>query len=613
MSDLILTVSDDEEKSNLNNYHVINWNSYFTSRKNNIFSIPAYIDIHKEVIKSKYLEFIFNLGETDINGTSIVSKLEIRPNLSYWWLTLIAEKCNAIKSPQIDNAIKLIAFKDWLNNSEYTKIIFKTSNIELASAANLLSDSLGIDFEWRKLKTKSNTLGLVKYFYLKLPLIIQSLISLFKRLILRWNLKGVGVKKWKESKASITFFSFLFNLPSESIRDKNFESNYWTGLPNLLIENNISSNWLHLYNPDRSLTSAKFARNIIGHFNNNLNKIETHVTLDSFWSAKVFKKIIVDWIFLLKANLKIRKHIIFKCDFLWPLFKSDFNGSMVGPQSINNLITLNLFEKALSCLPRQKKGFYLQENQGWEYSLISAWRNSKHGGSLVAIPHSTIRYWDLRYFFDIRSYNTEQRNCSLPLPDFVGINGDGSKRMLVLSGYPKDKLLEVEALRYQYLDGVKISKNVNNLKILVLGGKGIDSQMKLLDSADNLIDKSLKFTIKSDPWNPIKLNDLQKMRMELTAESMDELLSKYNVVYTDNITSAAVDAYCTGKKIISMLDSHTLNLSPLLDKKDVLFVSSPEQLADNLNNFSWVNEDKRDYFYLDPKLSKWLKLLKSEV
>ena len=176
----------------------------------------------------------------------------------------------------------------------------------------------------------------------------------------------------------------------------------------------------------------------------------------------------------------------------------------------------------------------------------------------------------------------------LPLPDFIGINGDGSKRILILSGYPKDKLLELEALRYQYLDGVKISKNVNNLNILVLGGKGIDSQMKLLDSADNLIDKSVKFTIKSDPWNPIKLNDLQKMRMELTAESMDELLSKYNVVYTDNITSAAVDAYCTGKKIISMLDPHTLNLSPLLDKKDVLFVSSPEQLADNLNNFSWV-------------------------
>ena len=39
---------------------------------------------------------------------------------------------------------------------------------------------------------------------------------------------------------------------------------------------------------------------------------------------------------------------------------------------------------------------------------------------------------------------------------------------------------------------VEASKNVNNLKILVLGGKGIDSQMKLLDSADNLIDKSLK-------------------------------------------------------------------------------------------------------------------------
>ena len=47
---------------------------------------------------------------------------------------------------------------------------------------------------------------------------------------------------------------------------------------------------------------------------------------------------------------------------------------------------------------------YLQENQGWEFALIQVWEKAK-SWELIGVPHSTIRYWDMRYYFDSRHYN----------------------------------------------------------------------------------------------------------------------------------------------------------------------------------------------------------------
>ena len=87
----------------------------------------------------------------------------------------------------------------------------------------------------------------------------------------------------------------------------------------------------------------------------------------------------------------------------------------------------------------------------------------------------------MRYFFDKRSYNASVSDCSLPLPDYIGVNGIRAKEMYILSGYPEDKILEVEALRYQYLNEIVMFTKINNHNILVLGGKNIKNQMKLLN------------------------------------------------------------------------------------------------------------------------------------
>ena len=72
---------------------------------------------------------------------------------------------------------------------------------------------------------------------------------------------------------------------------------------------------------------------------------------------------------------------------------SDFCGSNL----ILNLLWFRLFETALTEIPYQSYGLYLNENQSWERALIYAWNKNKHG-HLIAVQHSTVRFWDLRYF-----------------------------------------------------------------------------------------------------------------------------------------------------------------------------------------------------------------------
>ena len=262
-----LIVCDSETQLPVEDCGILNWSSYFSIEKDNIFSLPQLIDKEKKHLRSQYLELIYDWGELRIDGKRLVDCLEIRPNFSYWWMTLLSEKCNAIKSPQIDNAIKLLAFKDWLSDRNYKEILFISSNSTLAEAVSLLSKNLGIDFKWKKVKISSNNENFLKFLYHKLPHISQALLWFAYRLITRWQLKGVGVWEWKNSNASMTFVSYLFNLSSKSIEKGNFESRHWTVLPDLLHKHEIASNWLHLYNKDRMLPSASSARNLIKKFN----------------------------------------------------------------------------------------------------------------------------------------------------------------------------------------------------------------------------------------------------------------------------------------------------------------------------------------------------------
>ena len=57
-----------------------------------------------------YLAWVHDVGADEVAGRSLVERLELREGFSYWWMTPLSEKCNYSKSPQIDHAIRLLAY-----------------------------------------------------------------------------------------------------------------------------------------------------------------------------------------------------------------------------------------------------------------------------------------------------------------------------------------------------------------------------------------------------------------------------------------------------------------------------------------------------------------------
>ncbi|MBU0545449.1 MAG: carbohydrate biosynthesis protein, partial [Proteobacteria bacterium] len=83
-----------------------------------------------------------------------------------------------------------------------------------------------------------------------------------------------------------------------------------------------------------------------------------------------------------------------------------------------------------------------------------------------------------------------------------------------------------------------------------------------------------------------------------------------DVVFTSNITSAAVDACCAGIPVVQMLDGYTFNMSPLRGLKGVMYVANPIELAKALLNARYRESlVVEPYFYLDGDLPRWMQLL----
>jgi surface carbohydrate biosynthesis protein (TIGR04326 family) len=351
-----------------------------------------------------------------------------------------------------------------------------------------------------------------------------------------------------------------------------------------------------------------------------------HVTLDSFLSLRTGFRSLCDWLRLFWKGRRLEPEISAVSSNgldLWPLYAKEWHNSMIGPRCLINTLYLNLFETATKELPTQQIGIYLYEQQPWELALIRAWKASGHG-RLIGAQHSTILYWDLRYFYDPRSYKQTGGN-DLPMPNMVAVNGPASLNASLLAGYPEKELVEVEALRYLHLGKTKIEAGTvstsasvfaqNTLRLLVLGDYLVSNtqlQMNLLVEAVPYLPTGTVITVKSHPACPIQTNDYPSLSMTVTMEPIEKPLAECDVAYTSAATSATVDAYCAGVPVVSVLDPNTLNLSPLRGCDRVLFAYTPEDLAAALT--SAATEPRtlgapQKFFTIDPELPRWRKLI----
>ena len=599
--------------------NVLLWNNYDLSDYSGCFSLTSLVEENAEKYRKRYLNYVYNSRIPFIsrNGYDILCA------------SLIKQKSSYIKTSTVEDIIKLFAAVDCLNLFSGININIRvvSNNVALVKAIKNWCIGGSKTCEWIKFNNSKNPqINWFQKLYAYFPEEVKALGYLLKHIVERWPLRGVGVSEWKASKARTLFVSYLINLSPQGLLKGKYESRYWDKLPDLLNTENHATNWMHLYMKSSIIPNAKSAASTIDLLNKKQKGQQIHVTLDSFLSLSVIFNTLIDWIKLRKFGSHFSDSVSRlggQDSFIWPLIRSDWESSTRGASAIGHGLYMNLFDSALKALPKQNTGVYLLENLGWEFCFIQTWRASKHG-CIIGWPHSSVRFWDLRYFFDPREYSSQCKN-PLPRPDYVAISGYLDKRQYINGGYPEEQIMDVEALRFLHLNdnNNELSNNQikpnqdNSLNLLCLGDadeKSTRFQLELLEKISKLINANLRITLKIHPACRIDLRNFSTLSFITSNLPVNELLSSHDIAFTGNLTGAAIEAYCAGLKTIIALDFARLNKSPLRGIEDVTFVSSSEELLSTLNKFSYSKNSSRklsahDIFILDTTLQRWKKMI----
>lgn len=581
-------------------------------------SIPQYVEEHADRLRAKFLAFIYNLGESVLENKRLVEHLNVGSTYSLWWMSLLTEK-SLYKSPRIVDCLRLLALEEILQEKVCGYVELCGGDFLLKESVEVLCGKIGFTFSWRQ-SIRLNYIHNLRQFKYKLLQPIGAIAWFICHILTCWQQRSGQSENWNAGESTVFICSYFDNLDPKSCRKGCFQSYFWGGFPNLLEEIGLRSNWLHFFVSTQDVPNPRIGTTWLNGFNNNIKDQGKHAFLGSYLSVISILKIILIWLktywFSLRTpELKFGFQPKSSNAWFWPLLKNDWYASTRGIPAIQNTLWIELFDTAMKTIPHQRLGFYLYEGQGWESAFVSAWR--KHGhGKLVAVAHSTIRFWDMRYFNDPRVF-TIKDNMAMPQPDFIAINGPVAWQALINAGYDAKQLRPVEALRYLKLKSMKKKHKPRSItergrSLLLLGDydpENTDVLFQTLKALPADILNSFNISVKPHPNSPIHKDDYHCLAFELTNEPLSEILNQFDIIYAANPTSAALDAYIFGLSVIVQLDDGRLNCSPLRGIPWVDFVSNISEFMIALQK-SLLNEPRQSeqYFWLDEELQQWRNL-----
>ena len=622
-----ITVWDDERRIPDGIGDVLAWRSFAEGRT--VASIPHHLEENADRLKAKYLEFIHDLGQCHVLHRRVVEHFDTGTGFSFWWMTHLAEK-SPFKSPRVYDCLRLMALEDMLLDRRPARVHLVGSDRILAFAIRTLCHNVEISFTWKRTRSP-RVRRPFRQVYRGLPAGVQGVLSLAKYLVTRWPLRQHRTPGWYSGENAVFLCSYFFNIDPVEGGAGRFYSRQWEGVPRLIHEMGGRTNWIQHFLLEEG-PDAKTGLRWIRLFNRDPDRQGCHAFLESYLTWQVVRRVVkrLLWLRIVARRLKDVPSAFYprgSAAWLWPMLERDWWRSLAGPTAATNCLWIELFEAACRQMPRQRLGLYLCENQGWERALLNAWRRHGHG-EIIGVPHATVPFWHLNYFDDPRSVRPAG-SCAMPVPDRVALNGPMAWGSYVTAGYPVDQLVEVEAMRYQYLSAFAAgdenrrsrshepaasSNERKSLRVLILGDISVDLTLRMLDCMGGAVARMngrLLLTLKPHPVGGITRELYPGLAFELTDRPLAEIISDFDVAFSSNATSAGLDALLAGLPVAVFLEPTEFNLSPLRELPGVRFVTTPKQLAIALQTppSSARTPAPGDFFWLDMGFSKWRELL----
>ncbi|MBL0954442.1 MAG: hypothetical protein IBJ01_06720 [Leptospira sp.] len=583
------------------------WNLYQKSTKE-IISVPYELEVNATFFRERYLDFIDKVSNIQIHKKDMESYFRIDGTFSLWWMNLSFEK-NYGKSDSFSNSIKLSVLGYYLEGVACSLIqVSESTPIDLVEYLTFCSKKVS--------SLKQTYIDIFKRFLTPrpiksiLPQFVLGLISIFRYVKFCGGIKFRSHRR-QDLAEKLYIYDYFFHLLTKE-NEKEFRSAYWGTLPNLIKENQLEVTYSHIYVPSKAYPTIQNAKRKIDEFNQTSDSKIKHrlveqITISVLWQV-IYHYFKFSFIYLVSVSFRFKPLLLNQelrpSLFLW----NELKDSLIGSIAVQNLFTYFTIKNQVETASKGASLVYLMENQNWEKVLVYHWKKiiSK---KIYAVTHATVRFWDLRYSFRMNLSGYRKKECK---PEKIVYNGPLSKKGLLEFGYKEEDLVPGEALRFLGLETLQTKRNQSKQNRIILVFTDYlfavsKFQLELLES----LHLPYRIIVKPHPACPIDKSDFPNLIFEISMEPSETLLKIASIVFTSNVTSAALEAYYLGLPVISARDPKEVNLSPLFGVKDVHFVSSKEELKKSIQSIEKVGiRTKRNLvFFTNSNLENWKKIL----
>ena len=336
-------------------------------------------------------------------------------------------------------------------------------------------------------------------------------------------------------------------------------------------------------------------------FKNNFYILQQFNNLISFFvTFYIYTIIYFKIIFLTKFGNEVNNENFILFNF--------FKYNLIGSSLIKNINDYKLF-KYFFLKYSYKKIFITHENQPWETICTNSLKLINNESLVYYYIHTPIRYWDIRYDFDI--YNHMNSNSS---PNYICFSTRNC-----LSEYEDLKknihFKLVYSLRYKHLKYYNFKQpnnfTINKNSFVLIGDIVKNSTNNLLDLLDSYardIGKKINIYVKFHSSNVL---DTKKF-INISIIKIYKLSKNMNYVYLfPNYTTASIDYYHQDKICLSFLDKLNFNLSPLIKNQKYSYFfydkHSFKTILNNLKDYK-INKNKHKFIF-NEKFYNWKKIL----
>lgn len=569
-------------------------------------SLDSYIEKNFAVLKAGFIDWIHDIGDREQRDISIKEVMSDSIG-TYWHLSLVHQKCEQ-KTPELFLCFQIFSLSQFLSENSYTGIKYLGNNPKIKACFRESSWSIRRYLNKYFLFIHQFCRG-VGYLLYYVSLYIQPILS-----------------KAPEISSSYTVFSYFPNLRYRIEEQPILRPKVWGNFPELLLEEDQKATicWILIYVKDSNYGVKRACRN--------LQKVNLASSQESAYLAQQFLGLPgVAKIFFKFCKLCIRWRTLpfYKGTFtlsphglnLQHAFARSWYSSLIGLRLVDNLILQEQFSSISKAHKVKSIAYYPWENHIWEKVLL---QNRSKYSLVVAQQHASLSPGLLSFFESPKAYI--DKKFPLPIPDFLAVNGPVPMKLLIESGFPNSRLIELEALRYQNL--VEMTENRVSRKELLESTNKKNIQKTLVFFASHIrlnasndlkrifsalatpdLNQNIKLVIKPHPHCPALDSTLSVcvefgIKATISNDTPSNLLKTADYVITGSHTSCSIEALYAGIPTAVLTETSNFICSPAYGLKDCIIARSEVDILNFLKNAP-PNIGPCNYFYLGENYQRW--------